>query len=356
MPDTLDKSLLKTDSRVGTPAVTICFGLFAAGFLIAAIIAAATHHSSSVFLVLAAGMCAAAVVGWPWRVKRDEFVLRDDGLTSTRTNEHIPWRLIVRLTFGGKCCDPDSIKKSTKRRVQILLDDSRLTVVSEDISPGELYRRLWNILISEHIPILNDSVIEKYYKEQLAAYSDDQILAAGLASKLDQGYSVRSGGMLALLVATIFAFIAASTTDNSVVAIVFAVIGSIILVAGLVLAVIGSYRRKKDELLNGGIVISRFGLALRNRQLKGEMKWRELLKVELAPSPARPLGLRLKLAGVTIVLAEEYQLPLWYLYRQINVAMLNPVSEPTNGPMFVDTQAIAKPIDHSNPYMPPPQQ
>jgi hypothetical protein len=239
--------------------------------------------------------------------------------------------------------------------VQIYVDDSAVTLFSDDIAPGDLYQRLWNCVIQRHKPILNDTVLQKYCKEHLSSYDKERFLVTGITKKRVPGHSVRAGGMLAILVATVFAIIAGATTDNSEIAIVYAVIGTVIFFAALLLAGIGAIRRNKDQTFSGGIVISPAGLALRNKTLKGEMKWRELLKVELAPSKEKPVGLRLKLAGVTILLLEEYQVPLWYLYRQINFAMLNPEIESTTGSMFVDTQATAKSADISNPYMPPPR-
>ena len=120
----------------------------------------------------------------------------------------------------------------------------------------------------------------------------------------------------------------------------------------IVLLVAEKSRSGKTKRSGGGLVISPQGIALSMPQLKGEMKWKELQKIELVGGGQSPVCIRLSIAGASIVLPEEFELPLWYLYERFQAARLEQADE-------VDSELVA-PIDIPeddenlhNPFRPP---
>lgn len=301
------------------------------------------------FIGLGVGCALAAIAFYPWRRKSQDFSLNESGVVLTGSGLEMPWQQLVDCRVNGNRVDPAfagtgniSAKFGTQTvQLQLVRSNERL----------DFYNRAWNQIFSNHVPIL-DNLLAKVLAIELQRHPSESVLASG---SIDFGRGVKTPSRVyfAMLLLIICTIAGGAFSQQPTFSIAIAILLIFVLLAIGLLNLLDRIRKRKSQVGIAGLVISPSRFVLQSKTLSGEMKWSELKGVELKPNVRRPKLLRLKLEGVDVNLLEEYQLPLWYLYKQIQLFRSKYATSPVIADTFVPAPKAAPPIGDNNPYRPP---
>ncbi|GAB5403223.1 MAG: hypothetical protein Aurels2KO_14540 [Aureliella sp.] len=330
------------------------FALIGSCFLVAAAVQLSAHRSeqaAELFVVAVGAFVAAATC--MRSIKSCEFKTSQTGIELPGSDAVVPWNDFSSLALGRFACDPDLIPATTKKQIRFRLAGQAIVLPrTDDESPQRLYSRIVSMFLDNYrtrlrgpLKVRHSALVEKY--------NSDQVISAVATAPRTGTPRLRGRIVLAFLVWAIFGIVAALLPRGSGAGAVVASVGFLMSVTLFVLWTRekGRYRERGD--CDHGIVISPDGIALRTKKLTGEMSWDELIKMELTPNPTRPTHLKIRLSGIDILLAEEFDIPLWYIEKFSTATRLEArgMNSATARPQPEQPKQPRKRSD--NPYAPP---
>ena len=300
-------------------------------------------------MALSIGCMLFAIVIYPWSGKERAFTESDDGIVLGDTGDVLAWDQLVDCRIRGYRVSPayaDSgnlIAKFDKQHIALKFTDPA--------QKSHFYREAWLRIVANIEPKL-DPLLMQVLATERQKHPTGEVIAAGSQGSF-VGVTVPARLFLATFLLTMSGFVGVMLVRIPTISVAVLVVGMIMLLAVGLLTLREKFRRSKSTSGNAGWVMSPTRFALRSKTLSGEMKWSELKAVELKPNSRKPKMLRLRLEGVDINLLEEYQLPLWYLYQNIEsfrskYSAIQVASDPA-----VSISKVTPPITSSNPYSPP---
>jgi hypothetical protein len=332
------------DLRPGIPA---SFWVFLVITIIVLIVAIASADYGAFVTVV--GGIAATLLRWPWNWRGSNYELTDAGLK--KPGEGIlKWDDLENVTLAGQCVDPDFVGIKSRGNVVACFKSEKFVLKNlGGISPNQLYRRLWDIVLADQSDLVRNETILKLRDEQTNQYGEENVLASvGGPTK-----SVRKSNikivprMLVGLSLFFFAALAGSIIFQSPIAIFTASLSFIFLLILSIASLTGRIKKVGSELL-----MSPAGLTLISPKLKGTMKWSEVKSIDLIPKPHKPIQLKFAVDGAEIYFDDSFQYPLWYLCRRAKE--LQRIADQIKSPgVSVAEVADNSPIETGNPYQTP---
>lgn len=275
--------------------------------------------------------------------------IREEGVVLPGKPEPYSWQEVTGCWLGGYSIDPE---RAEPRELTLGLED-RIVPIRCD-SPREtilLYRQICQNMVDRISPALSPA-LHSVRESELLNYPPELVIAAGTVRA---ARSPASSGRLFLTILVLLgsAIAGGMAAENPLFSIVAGVTLAVMLVAIGLFRMTGVIRRRFFRGYSGGLVISPSKLAAQLQGLQGELKWGELKSLELKPSTKRPGNIRLHLDGVSIDLPDQYQLPLWYLYRQMS-NFAGKYGREISRPLRNEFAETAEPaIEDGNPFRPP---
>lgn len=307
---------------------------------------------------LSAGCLLAALVCIARLRPGRRFELEDRGINIDNSNSVIGWERISGCGYGRFKIDPQLASGLAEKYITVFYDKKSAVRLRCDAptNNASFYAALWNFVLSGYQPRL-ESVLAEALKSAQQKYDATELVAAGNLATFRPGeVQIRPRVVFGFLAFFVSALIGASLANQPGVAIGFATFSGIVTVA-LTIGAIAQAVKRKNQSLPGGILLTPQQLALQIKDLKGTLKWSELLEISLLPSNLKPVKLRLRVAGVDIVLLDQFQLPLWFLYRHAakmrDEYKLKFESTLPSSQSHTDVKDIEVEKEDFNPYRPP---
>lgn len=264
----------------------------------------------------------------------------------------VPWYEFGGLTLGRHSIAPDRVPLNVNKPVVCRLDNQPIELTGNSgESSVSLYCRLASLFENNYKTRLRGPLLERY-KTLLNKYDPELVTCAAEVGPRPGTMRIRGRVVAAIFVVAISGIVGTFPTDNNGFGVVVATVGFIVGAALFVLYLreYSQYRRK--YLYDTGIVISPDGIALKTKDLTGEMTWPELIDLDLLPSDQKPKLLMIRLKGINIPLTERFDLPLWYLMKNCQNAMAE--YQVTHKSNTLEKPKRTMPEQSTNPYAPPP--
>jgi hypothetical protein len=267
------------------------------------------------------------IAGALWLAREPPFAAHftEAGLEVGNPPTTIPYSEIEGLRIGGRAIHPGE-ERVAAGPIDILHSGGVARIPDGiDASAEEIYRFLYaGLTTSGNLP--DNPQLAKYYRRQVESHGPEEVWCFRARKKLRASQKYRRWRA---------AFLAVVVTG-----IIWIVIGGVRpepgwLAAGFVVGLLGGLfsflfwaasRGSAANIRNwqqSGLVIGPDGLALVQGDMRGEMRWEELLDVRFKQrpgffdTPQALRGIQLVVAGATITIADIYDRPLAVIYDRI---------------------------------------
>ncbi len=319
---------------------------------LAGILALDNRPNMKELVVVGAGCLVAAAICHQ-RTYRSAFRERESGIELVETGANVSWVNFSRLAVGSVTCAPELVPPSSRKPV-VVKGLGRLVAIAGE--PGEssasLYVRLVTLFESKQEVELTGK-LKGRYDSLLSKYGPNHVVASVETGQQPGRMSIRGRVVFAVFVVASAGAVGAWVPGASGAAAVIATVGFVVAAVLFVLQIREHAQFRQSGNSEHGIVISPDGLALRTKDLAGEMGWHELIALELLPSEHKPTKMRIRLAGVDILLQEQFALPIWYLKRKCVRAMQEAQQAGSQSQVAAALRSQRVPNTSSNPYAPP---
>jgi hypothetical protein len=317
---------------------------------VACLIAAVVYQAADMGFV-AAGSLLAAIVCWSPRRPGREFRLGIDGL-QLDSGTNFLWQDLISCDLGGRRISPNSTIDTQRNSITLNFGKNQVRIRSNaPQNDGKIYKSLWNVILSGHKAKLTPE-LSSVYEKWLVKFGPEELVAAGTGTDNPSAVNLRGRVIIGFWVMFIGCFLGVIAVPQATAAPAIATISVIVAVTTTIIYLIDYSRRKRLRQVCG-ILLSPERLALQTKDLKGEMKWSELRELQLLPSSAKPQKLRLRMPGVDIVLLDQFQLPLWYLYERACFFRDNYRPTPQATIPIAPSLPQTELVEDFNPYRPP---
>ncbi len=255
----------------------------------------------------------------------------DTAIEVAEPPESVPYSDLEGLLAGGRAVDP--FRKGARRfPVQLFHTGGVLEIPARlDVPSDEVYRYLFHRIPARSTrPVHPD--LAGHLRQKQKEFGDNRVWSFAARSRATRPSSGRrAGAVCAALVASGLGWVAYGNLTSDGVAwwgpgILLCASSALF---GLI-AWLASWQRAAAARVKGGrasLVIAPDGLAVLQGDLRGELRWDELLGVKLNPKPQSfhwgseasiVPGILLKVAGASILLTDVYDRPLPLIYYQLS--------------------------------------
>lgn len=259
------------------------------------------------------------------RPKAQHIRIDEQGLQLEHPFLEIPWQHIHGVRRRNQKQNPNK-KCSSRYDLEVHHDEGILLIPSTAQPPVEkLYLGFMEMLSptgSRDVP----EMLQDHQRQWTTTFGEDKVFSFRSRPRLGNGVD---GALVAVaicfIVGTLLAWVLAATVPalskvkdlnvtlgtSTFFLMVFAII---FLFSGLSRQNAGPHRKIK-KWKDAGVVISPAGLAMTQGVLQGEMKWAEVLDVQFQKKLRD--GILIKVAGAQFQIFDNYDRPIFFIYRQI---------------------------------------